>query len=326
MLHFQGDELLEQLFACCFWPDWTDEWADAYTALSTYLGPTDPEYSQEAARLLRELTHQNDNELLESLRRYHCYHDASFEADSARRFVSSLAAFLESGRRDPEFDWTPGADTAEPELVEDLGGAWSVASTFDDIEQANREITLVIRAKPELIIAFARHERPDIPTMRARLVEPCGTVILNDGRFVRGRTAVAVARLRPDDGSDYVHTSYLEAEVDDGDDPREDYPLLHLYLDGYLHQDWQDDYGTWQKAFADYLTRRTDAERKQLLAEIAGLRAQPPAEQADVIVRCHSYVVPSRAGEDDGRWLDELAELVQPSGRADRPRRRFGRQ
>lgn len=323
---FEGDEFLGQIFGCCFFPDWYDFWGTPYIAIGSYFEKSPRPRVLEAARLLRDLDQNNDDELLESLRRFHSDHWATYEADSARRFVSSLAAFLESGRRDPEFDWTPGADTAEPELVEDLGGAWSVASTFDDIEQANREITLVIRAKPELIIAFARHERPDIPTMRARLVEPCGTVILNDGRFVRGRTAVAVARLRPDDGSDYVHTSYLEAEVDDGDDPREDYPLLHLYLDGYLHQDWQDDYGTWQKAFADYLTRRTGAERKQLLAEIAGLRAQPPDEQADVIVRCHSYVVPSRTGEDDGRWLDELAELVQPSGRADRPRRRFGRQ
>jgi len=317
---YTGDAFLEQIIGSSFFPYWYEDWPTPFEAVGTFFEPPPSARSPEAAGLLRELSQKGDTDLLESLRRFHCYHDSSYEADTARRFVVALADFLETGFRDPEFDWTPAA-AAEPELVEDLGGAWSVASTFDDIQQANHEITLVIRAKPELIIAFAGHERPDIPTMRARIVEPCGTVILNDGRLVKGRTGVAVARYRPD-GSDYVHTSYLEAEVDDGDDPREDYPLLHLFLDGYLHQDWQGDYGTWQNAFADYLTRRTAAERDQLLAEIARLRAQPSADQTDVIVRCHSYVVPSRAGGDDTRWLDELTEQVQPrAAPPERPRR-----
>ncbi len=308
MLDFHGDDLLEQVFAGCFYPDWDEETATPYAALDHYFGGMQAGKQPETARLMREIAGRDDTELLRALRAFHCYHEDSFRADTARPFVLTLVDYLETGRRAERYERDaphPPRDP-DPELVTDLGGAWSVASTFDDIDQANHEVGLALRANRELVLAFGHNERPDVPTLRTPVAEPVGTVILNDGRFVRGRTAVAVLRRRPD-GSDYVHTSYLEAEVDDGPDPRSDYPLLHLYLDGYLHQDWPDDYGTWERAFDAYLRNRSADERRALQAEIAHLRAQPDAEQTDVIVRCHSYLVPSRKGEDDSEWLDAIS-------------------
>lgn len=308
MFELEGEAFIATLIGGCTWPDWEDEWDTPYEALADTLQSATAAELRNTVELLRGVALRPDDELLASLRRFHCYHDSAFEAHSARRLITALADYVETGARDPEFERTtprePDEDDEAP-LVEDLEGAWTVSSSFDDIEQANEELTLAIRAKPELVTALANHERPDIPTMRVRMAEPLGKVILNDGRIVRGRTAVAVARIA-EDGTDYIHTGYLEAEVDDEPDPREDYPLLHLFLDGYLHQDWRDDYERWEMAFGDYKLNRTADEREQLLQEIARIRALSPEEQTSIIVRCHSYLVPSREGFDDGQWLNDI--------------------
>jgi len=313
LLDYHGERVVEQLLRCTFFPEWDLEWPTTpYDAIDESTEPDSPADKAEIARRLRVLAANRNRRLLKLLRQYSCYHEATFRARSARRFLLALADYLENGTRDPLYipEQAPTLQGDDYEVVPDLGGAWSVDSAFDTRDQYYAALGRAADTAPELIAALTQEERPDIPTLRVTLPDPCGTVILNDGRRVRGRTAVALVGAIP--GMHYIQGGYLEAEVDDGPDPRGQYPLLHLYLNGYLNQAYMGDGGDWPSAFGRYLENRTLEERQRLVEEITRLLARPAAEQTDVIIRCHSYVVPSRQGGDDGEWLDAIRQGAAP--------------
>ena len=316
MLEFHGENTVNQVLGCTFYPDWDLDWPTTpYDAIADTTETDSPADKAEIARRLRDLAANRNRRLLKLLRQYSCYHEATFRGRSARHFLLALADYLENGTRDPLYitEQGPSLQGDDYDVVTDLGGAWSVDSAFDTREQYETELGRAADTPPALRAALSNEERPDIPTLRVRLPDPCGTVTLNDGRRVRGRTAVVLIGAIP--GMHYIQGGYLEAEVDDRPDPREQYPLLHLFLDGYLHQAYMGSGGEWPTAFGRYLDRRTLEERRRLVEEITRLLSRPAAEQTDVIIRCHSYFVPSRVSDEeqwnDTAWLRTLAEQAR---------------
>lgn len=96
---------------------------------------------------------------------------------------------------------------------------------------------------------------------------------------------------------------------------RDDFPALWHFLGAYLHQDWQDEYTSTQRAFEDFL----DGEptfAKQVADELDTLLASGRNEQdlETFVLEGGSFYLPSRHGIPTATWLAGLRTLCRAGG------------
>lgn len=91
---------------------------------------------------------------------------------------------------------------------------------------------------------------------------------------------------------------------------------LDQFFGGYLHQDWSDDYGTWQNAVRHFMAEGTDSERSQTVAGIERLLLDilDDEELSRHLYRelgCYYSPRPDAGGPTVRQWLRDVAVLLR---------------
>jgi len=90
----------------------------------------------------------------------------------------------------------------------------------------------------------------------------------------------------------------------------DEFPALEHFLGAYLHQDWQDEYGSTDEGFRDFL----DGEPRYAALIPAELTAalesgQDEAALETLVLDCGSFYLPSRHGIPTATWLADLLDM-----------------
>ena len=89
----------------------------------------------------------------------------------------------------------------------------------------------------------------------------------------------------------------------------DEYPALWQFLGGYLHQDWDLDYGTTSDALHDFM-EGSDELATQLPLEMEQVLTTKTDDEVleRFLVELGSCYVPSRAGKNPRTWLRDLQD------------------
>lgn len=92
------------------------------------------------------------------------------------------------------------------------------------------------------------------------------------------------------------------------------YPSLRNFLGGYLHEDWPEEFGSWEKAVAHYLRQEAPAEVERCRTELRALVVESRTE-AGLADLCADFGCAYRPGDGWRKWLKAVLVSLERGGR-----------